>query len=363
MFTGDKLFVNFRHHATRGRRLSRAMLISTPEGSGTRRHRAYGLGPVITTIREAGHDPLPMLERAGIPADAPDDPEYTLSPLEELGFLEDALLTLGQPGLGLILGPRYHLPMYGMLGLAAMTSANLAETFRLVFKYIHLTWSYMHWTLRTENGVAIMHLEKRRDLGSCYQYMIDRGLAASYTIACDALGYRLPLLEVNVMQPEPDYADRYREIFECPINFGAQTNDFRFDEQYLFQPLQQAETESSRIFEAQCEQICASLDDSGGFTEVVRQHLLQLPNQIASLERIAQRLNTTPRTIQRKLAQENTSYHELVENIRRNLAIEYLKTTALSLEDIAARLGYADAPSFSHAFKRWTGTPPGAMRD
>jgi AraC-like DNA-binding protein len=80
---------------------------------------------------------------------------------------------------------------------------------------------------------------------------------------------------------------------------------------------------------------------------VIRQHLLQLPNQVSSLERIAE---------------ENTSYHELVENIRRNLAIEYLKTTALSLEDIAARLGYADAPSFSHAFKRWTGSSPGALR-
>lgn len=338
------------------------MLISTPEGSGIRRRRAYGLGPVITAIREAGHDPLPVLERAGIPSDAPDDPEYTLSPHEELNFLEDALLTIERPELGLILGPRYHLPMYGMLGLAAMTSANLAETFRVVFKYIHLTWSFMNWTLRTDDSVATIQLEKRRDLGNCYQYMVDRGLAASYTIACDALGQRLPLLEVNVTQSQPDYADKYGEIFECPVNFGAGANDFRFEERYLHQPLQQAETESSRIFEAQCEQICADLDEGGGFTEVVRQHLLQLPNQIASLDRIAERLHTTPRTVQRKLAQEDTSYHELVENIRRNLAIEYLKTTSLSLEEIATRLGYADAPSFSHAFKRWTGAAPGSLR-
>jgi AraC-like DNA-binding protein len=233
----------------------------------------------------------------------------------------------------------------------------------VVFKYIHLTWSFMHWTLTTEDRVAVIQLEKRRDLGNCYQYMVDRGLAACYTIACDALGHRLPLLEVNVRQPEPDYSAMYAEFFQCPVNFGARANDFRFEAQYLDQPLQQSETESSRIFEAQCEQICANLDEGGGFTEVVRQHLLQLPNQVSSLERIAARLHTTPRTIQRKLAQENTSYHELVENIRRNLAIEYLQTTELSLEDIAARLGYADAPSFSHAFKRWTGNPPGALRN
>jgi hypothetical protein len=151
----------------------------------------------------------------------------------------------------------------------------------------------MNWSLRSEDGVAIIHLQKRRDLGNCYQYMVDRGLTASYTIACDALGYTLPLLEVNVMQPEPAYAERYQEIFRCPVNFSAGSNDFRFEEQ-------QAETESSRIFEAQCEQICAALDEGGGFTEVIRQHLLQLPNQVSSLERIAERLHTTPRTIQRK---------------------------------------------------------------
>jgi hypothetical protein len=89
------------------------MLITTPESSGIRRHRAYGLGPVITVVREAGLDPVAMLERAGIPADAPDDPEYTLSPREELAFMEDALQALQQPDLGLQLGPRYHLPFYG----------------------------------------------------------------------------------------------------------------------------------------------------------------------------------------------------------------------------------------------------------
>jgi len=94
-------------------------------------------------------------------------------------------------------------------------------------------------------------------------------------------------------------------------------------------PLLQAESESARIFAAQCKQICASLVEEGTFTEVIRQHLLQLPNQIASLE---------------------------------NIAVEYLKTTALTIDEVAVRLGYADAPSFSHAFKRWTGKSPGALR-
>ena len=85
---------------------------------------------------------------------------------------------------------------------------------------------------------------------------------------------------------------------------------------------------------------------------------MQLPHQLASLETIADRLCTTPRTIQRKLASEDTSFKELVEDVRKNLSLEYLRSTDLSVEEIALRLGYSDAPSFSHAFKRWTGVSP-----
>jgi AraC-like DNA-binding protein len=225
-----------------------------------------------------------------------------------------------------------------------------------------MTWTYMHWSLRAADEVAIIALRKQRDLGGCHQYMIDRGLAASYTIAAEALGKRLPLIEVNVAQPEPGYAQAYAEFFGCPVNFGAPTNDFRFAASFLNEPLLQSETASARVFAAQCERICAELERGGSFAELIRQHLVQLPNQLASLETIAERLCTTPRTIQRKLAVEDTSFKELLEDVRKNLSLEYLQATELSVEDIALRLGYADAPSFSHAFKRWTGKSPRSAR-
>ncbi len=138
--------------------------------------------------------------------------------------------------------------------------------------------------------------------------MIDRGLVAAYTIAAEALGKALPLHAVNVTQPQPDYAGAYDEFFNCPVNFSAPANDFRFDESYLYEPLLQSETASARVFAAQCERICAELERGGSFAELIRQHLVQLPHQLASLETIAERLCTTPRTIQRKLASEDTSF-------------------------------------------------------
>jgi len=330
---------------------------------GRLRHRAYGLKPFIAILREEGLDAIPILEQTGIPLGALEDPEYTIERQRELDFIERSVEALNRPGLGLRCGPRYHLSFYGMLGLAAMTSENLREAYRVVFKYLPMTWTYMYWSLHVEDGSAVIQLEPHHDLGGCYQYMLERSLAAGYRISCDALGFAPPLTEVNVSLPRPAHAELYYETFNCPVNFNAPGNDFRFDQSYLDHKLLQAESESARIFAAQCEQICANLVEQGSFSEVIRQHLLQLPNQIASLEKIAERLHMTPRTIQRRLANENTSYLELVENVRYTLASEYLKTTALTIEEIAVRLGYADAPSFSHAFKRWTGKAPGSLRD
>lgn len=338
------------------------MLIETRTCPGPVRHLIYGLNPLISVLRQSGEDVPALLREARIPLEALEDPDYMLTPLQELSFTERALRRLGQADLGLRMGPRYHLSAYGMLGLAVMTSSNLVEAFRVLFRNILMTWTYMHWSLRTERGNAIISLRQQRDLGGCQQYMIDRGLTAAYTIASEALGKPLPLRQLNVAQPEPGYAATYHEFFDCPIQFDAESNDFRFDEKFLTEPLLQSETASARVFASQCERICAELERGGTFAELIRQHLVQLPNQLASLENIASRLCTTPRTVQRKLAMEGTSFKELVEDVRKNLALEYLASTSLGVEEIALRLGYSDAPSFSHAFKRWTGKAPSEAR-
>ena len=97
-------------------------------------------------------------------------------------------------------------------------------------------------------------------------------------------------------------------------------------------------------------------------SELIRQQLLQEPNRVSSLQILADHFHSSPRSIQRKLAAEGTSYKDLLDDVRKNMAIEYLKTTSLPLTEIAVRLGYSEAPNFINAFKRWTGKTPGEFR-
>ena len=326
------------------------------------RHLLYGLHPLISWLREQGIDHQPFLKRAGVPLEALSQPEYTITPGQEIGFIQDVYQSQQFPELGLIMGPRYHLSSYGMLGLAAMTSGDLFHCYKVVFDNIVLTWTYFKVSLYTEKGRAYLQMDPIRDLGGSIQYMIERDLSAAWFIANEALDKELPLLSVEFKHPETGYRKKYEEIFHCPAVFNAQYNRFGFETPWLEEPLAKSEPETSRIFAAQCEDIAASLTKEYSFTEHIRYFLLNSTQESPSLEAIAAMLNTTSRTIQRKLVAEKTSFQELVDDVRINVSTEYLLTTKLSIEDIAERVGYNDAAAFSNAFKRWTGISPSAYR-
>jgi AraC-like DNA-binding protein len=202
-----------------------------------------------------------------------------------------------------------------------------------------------------------------RDLGESIRFMIERDLSAARFIANEALDTELPLLRAEFKHPETSYQKTYEEIFQCPVVFNARYNRFSFERCWLEEPLARSEPETSRIFAAQCKEITASLTKKYSFTEHLRYLLLNSTQESPSLELIAKKINTTPRTIQRKLVAEQTSFQELLDDVRMNISTEYLLTTKLSIEDVAERVGYNDAAAFSNAFKRWTGISPSAYRN
>ncbi|MCC7412300.1 MAG: AraC family transcriptional regulator [Gammaproteobacteria bacterium] len=326
------------------------------------RHLVYGLNPLITLLRARGVAVEPLLSAANLKSHALTNPEYEITPAQELTFTGLALDALQSPGIGLEMGPRYHLSAYGVLGLAIMTSANLKQALQTVFDNVMLTWTYFGLQLRAERDVATFTMARERDLGRCFRYMCDRGLSATYTIFTEALGERLPLRRASFMHERPDALQPYDALFGCPIAFCAPANELVFDEAWLYRPLAQSEASTHRIFAEQCRRISSRLGTGGGFAEIVRYNLVRDVAEICSLDQLADKMSLTARTVQRKLAQEHTSFKQLLEEVRRNLALEYLANSRLAVADIAARLGYSDAAGFNHAFRRWLGCPPGTYR-
>jgi len=85
-------------------------------------------------------------------------------------------------------------------------------------------------------------------------------------------------------------------------------------------------------------------------------------DQWPTLEAMADGLHVTPSTLRRRLEDEGSSYRELKDGLRPDMAIDLLCRTSLSVEAIAFGLGYQEVSAFYRAFRHWTGTRPGSYR-
>src|SRR5262249_57514991 len=103
--------------------------------------------------------------------------------------------------------------------------------------------------------------------------------------------------------------------------------------------------------------------DREGWVARVRRRLRRVDgDQWPTLEAMADELHVTPSTLRRRLEEEGSSYRELKDGLRRDMAIDLLCRTGLSVEAIATGLGYREVSAFYRAFKHWTGTRPGSYR-
>ena len=134
-----------------------------------------------------------------------------------------------------------------------------------------------------------------------------------------------------------------------------------FDQQYLEAPLPKHNIQTSSYCREQCQKLLDSLSQQGKVTESVRRILIESPGHFPSIEKVAQDLNYSVRTLRRYLSEEGNSYRQLVNEIRQQLAQDYLETR-IPIEQIADMLGYAEPTNFSHAFKRWTSLSPQQYR-
>jgi AraC-like DNA-binding protein len=111
-----------------------------------------------------------------------------------------------------------------------------------------------------------------------------------------------------------------------------------------------------------CDQLTNDLQLSAGIAGRVRSMILTDLVRHASFDSIAERLKMSPRSLRRRLQDEGTSFRELFDEVRAQVAIKYVRDTSLSIEDVTYALGFNDASALRHAFRRWTGAAPYEFR-
>jgi AraC-like DNA-binding protein len=143
-----------------------------------------------------------------------------------------------------------------------------------------------------------------------------------------------------------------------PARFGQPTTSASFSAAVLDQPLPQANEVTVAAAQESCRSLVTARRRRTGIAHDVRELLVTVDGPAPSIEEVAVDLAMSERTLRRRLDDAGTSYRSLLGEVRQTLAEQMLATGALSVEDVAIRLGYAEATPFIAAFKRWTGVTP-----
>jgi AraC-like DNA-binding protein len=188
--------------------------------------------------------------------------------------------------------------------------------------------------------------------------LIDTLLAASHRLLEWGIDRRVRLIRVEVPYPRPEDLDDYHQIFAAPIIFDASHAVLVFDSQLLTAPTVRDENDLN-TFLAQPVELLARRDYGTTTSDLVRQLTARaIGHDWPTAEQIADGVRVSPRTLRRKLEEENTTLRQIREEVLRDTAIESLARGAETIAALSERLGFSEPSAFTRAFRRWTGSAP-----
>jgi len=174
---------------------------------------------------------------------------------------------------------------------------------------------------------------------------------------------RVPILQAAFAYPEPPYSAEYRVMYSRRLSFGQAHTALEFDADWLEHPVRHDERSLKVFLRGAPHNLVVKYSDRAGIVARIRRQLRALrPESWPTFEQLAQDMHLSASSLRRRLMDEGATYQQLKDELRRDLAIEALTHSEQPIVAIAAELGFAEPGAFHRAFRRWTGSRPGAYR-
>ena len=251
---------------------------------------------------------------------------------------------------------------FGIWGYVLMSSPTYLDGVHVAFKYLKLTGPLIEKAFDVEGDTARFEAWDRLALGHLLQPVIDFWFAFTVKLSREVTQNLFAPDRVELAFAEPPYGSAYAELLGCPVVFGAARNRICFHSDNLGISLPRADTLSFQICGELCATMLKEMKMITGPARDVRNLIMRTPGSFPSLQEVAGQLFTTPRTLRRRLTEQGTSYQQILNDVRKSLAVRFLRETRLSMDEIAERVGFSDSRNFRHAFKKWTDATPSSYR-
>jgi AraC-like DNA-binding protein len=316
-------------------------------------------------LAKFGLDAGLIIHEAGLAPSLFDDPENTIA-FADLGrlFLHCAE-RCDCPYFGHLVGENAGLDKLGLIGQLARQAPDVGAALNSLILYLHLhDRGAVPALWLCEDRVVVAYVLYQPEIPGIEQ-VYDAALAVTHNVIHTLCGPHFQAIEVSLSRPRPNDVGPYQRFYGTRVRFGGERTAVVFSANWLQHPLDGADA----LLRQQLLDIIAFLDAQG--TDDLVGHLRRVLRRIliqggapgdTSLAHIARLFALHRRTLNRRLRALGTSFKELIEEARYDVARQLLRDTSLPIADVAASLDYSDAAAFTRAFKRWSGVSPGTWR-
>lgn len=304
-----------------------------------------------------------LLREAGIDPGALADPDARVPVAQTTRLWRLAVAATGDEAFGLRVAREVQPTTFHALGYALVASANLAEAFARAARYCRIVTDAGELVLETRGEECHLLLRSASGESAPAVEATDAFAALQVRTARGLSGGSVAPLRVELSRPAPADPAAYERAFHAPVRFGAPDNRLVFAAADFARPLEGANPELARLNESLAAQQLARLDTADLPARLRALLIERLPDGEPTAADLAAALHLSLRSLQRKLAERGLRYDSLLDDTRRELALQQLREARLSLIEVAFLLGFSDASSFTRAFRRWTGLTPSAWRE
>ncbi len=317
------------------------------------RFRIHTIPDVLAYVAERGGDPATLMSSCGLPADAGErlfiEADITLL----AQFLQAAALAAADPALGLSVGQRLQRRTWDVLQLACSNAPTLGDAVLRIPRLMPLLNSSVEIEVEPGPEWRINHRIAGHPSGLS-RHGNELWLATLLTRAQQETGTRIEPVRCWFGHAAPDDLQPLRAFFgPARLDFGAGSTGLSLMAEVMARPLLRADPVVAAVLERlSTEALQAQGGHRGLSAQVYRRIREELDGAIPPMGGIAKRLGQSSRSLQRHLSEEGTSYRELVDQVRRDLAQHWL-SEGLARDEVARRLAYAETASFTRSLLRW----------
>jgi AraC-like DNA-binding protein len=306
-----------------------------------------------------------ILAAAGILAQDLTDKDARLPMNKYVELMRAAKDSTGNPALGLHYGASVDMQHISVVGLLFHASESIIAGLEQVNRYAHLLCDVDSVGERFQFkrlGGKLWVFDSRRapvDFPELTETALARFTAMTSSWTTNQL-----IREVNLSYPAPQYWQEYDRIFRARVKFNTGWNALQLDEAVFERRSSPQPDYVFGILSAHADELHRNFEKSKSVRGHVERLLMPILHEgSVSAQQIAGKMSMSRQTLYRLLRREGVTFEQVLDELRRDLSLHYVSGQRASLNEIAYLVGFADAASFSRAFRRWTGRTARSMRE